>query len=611
MFLVQNLSKTYGSQILFENLSFSINPKDKIGLVGRNGYGKTTLFRIISGEEEANNGQINIQKDYKIGYLSQQLTFQHTTVLEEALCGLPKERIDEEWKVKKILSGLGFNEKNYNQKIAEFSGGYQMRINLAKVLASEPDLLLLDEPTNFLDIISIRWIEQFLNNWPNEFMVISHDRGFLDTICNSIMGISRKKVKKIEGNTQKYFDHIALEENNYEKIRLKTEKKRKQTETFISKFRAKARQANLAQSRIKALKKQGVFNKLEKITNLSFSFNAAPFKAKTVMDINNLNFSYNNEEPYLIENLNFTISAKDIICIIGKNGKGKTTLLKLLAEELPPTKGFIRKSPQIKTSYFEQTHTIDLNENASIEDEIMLSMENKDQKKSRDIAASMMFSGDNALKKIKILSGGEKCRVLLGKLIVKPANTLLLDEPTRHLDLESTEALVEAIKIFDGTTIIITHNESIIARLATKLIVFQKDNIFFFEGNYKELLDKYNLDQTDVDNDKIRKEQQKKESRKLTKKERAEFIRKRSLTLTPIKKEITIIETQIEELEDLLAENNKDMIKASINQNTEQIKELSIIIPKRKEKINQLYNELEKNTDKLEEAEKRFEEEKL
>lgn len=608
MILVQNLSKIYGTHTLFENLSFSLNQRERIGLIGRNGYGKTTLFRIISGEEESNNGQINFQKGYKIGYLSQQLDFQYTTVLEEAICGLPEERKDEEWKVKKILSGLGFNEEDYNKPITKYSGGYQMRINLAKVLASEPNLLLLDEPTNFLDIISIRWIEHFLNNWPNEFMVISHDRGFLDKICTSIMGITRKKVKKIEGNTQKYFDQITMEENNHEKMRLNSERKRKQTETFISKFRAKARQASLAQSRMKALKKQEVFNQLEKITNLDFSFNEASFKAKTVMDINNLKFSYSDKEPYLIENLNFTISASDTICIIGKNGKGKTTLLKLLAEELTPTEGFIRKSPQIKTAYFEQTHTADLNENSSIEDEIMLNMESNNNKKARDIAASMMFSGDNALKKIKILSGGEKCRVLLGKLIAKPANTLLLDEPTRHLDLESTEALVEAIKAFNGATILITHNESIIARLATKLIVFQKNKVFFFEGNYQELLDKYDLDETEINNDKAQKELQKKQIQKLSKKSRAEFIKNRSAALTPIKRQIKMIETQIEDLEELLAKENSNMIQASIDQNSGKIKELSIIIPKRKEDIDKLYNDLETYTDTLEEVKKEFKE---
>jgi len=254
---VEDLHKSFGSQILFEDAGFKLNSKERIGLVGLNGHGKTTLFRIIIREESQDTGTINIPKHYRIGYVRQHLNFTKDTVLKEGMTGLIAQERDHYWKVEKILTGLGFNKDDMQCHPSDFSGGFQVRLNLAKVLVSEPDLLLLDEPTNYLDITSIRWVERFLMTWPREMMLITHDRGLMDKLVTHTMGIYRKKLRKIVGNTEKFYTQIAQEEEVHEKTRVKDERRRREIEQFIVRFRAKARLANLVQSRIKTLAKTG------------------------------------------------------------------------------------------------------------------------------------------------------------------------------------------------------------------------------------------------------------------------------------------------------------------------------------------------------------------
>ncbi|MCJ7773087.1 MAG: ATP-binding cassette domain-containing protein, partial [Desulfobacterales bacterium] len=243
MIRADNLTKSYGDHILFDAANFSINKGERIGLVGRNGHGKTTLFRMIYGEENLDSGNITAPKNYRIGYVKQQLEFTKETVLEEGMTGLPATEKDHFWKVEKILAGLGFSDTDMGRHPEEFSGGYQVRLNLAKVLVAEPDLLLLDEPTNYLDITSMRWIEQFLQKWPHELMLITHDRSFMDKIVTHVLGIHRRKMRKIDGVTEKYYAQLAQDEEIYEKTRVNDEKRRKEIEQFITRFRAKARLA--------------------------------------------------------------------------------------------------------------------------------------------------------------------------------------------------------------------------------------------------------------------------------------------------------------------------------------------------------------------------------
>jgi ATP-binding cassette subfamily F protein 3 len=566
---------------------------------------------MLTGQEQCDEGIIAVPKNYRIGYLSQHINFTKPTVLEEGCCTLPKDQEGDDWRVKSVLSGLGFTEDDFDRDPSEFSGGYQIRLNLAKVLVSDPNLLLLDEPTNFLDIVSIRWLTGFLNNWKNEVVIISHDRGFTDSVATHTLGIHRHKIVKIKGTTQEYYDRILKSEEIHEKQRLNEDKKRKQAESFINSFRAKAGHASLVQSRVKSLEKQEVLKKLEKISTLSFSFNFAPFPAKSIMEAQDLTFSYNGNDSPLIDHLNFNIESNDKICIIGKNGKGKTTLLKLLAGILSPSEGKVRNHPQTKIGYYEQANTATLNDQLTVEEEIASTVSSIERGRVRSICGAMMFSGDSALKKIKVLSGGEKCRTLLGKLLVMPTNILLLDEPTHHLDMQSCEAMMDAIDNFSGAVLMVTHNEHILHRAANKLIVFHHDRIFFFHGTYSQFLEQIGWD--DQESVKPNKKSSKQEDTKgLNKKEkrkiRAEFNAKRSKVLAPFEKKIKNIEKEIEKAELQFHRDTETLIKASHAQDGVTISKLSTSIKQSQNHIDTLYEELENTNEEYELKKSQFEE---
>ena len=617
MLSVQNLNKQYANQVIFDDIGFRINAGERIGLVGRNGHGKTTLFNLITGREQYDSGTITIPKDYRIGYINQQLKFSKSNVLDECCCDVKIGGMElEEWKAKKVLSGLGFSDKDFTSDPLTLSGGYQIRLYLAKLLVSEPNLLLLDEPTNFLDIISIRWLTGFLVAWRGETMVISHDRGFIDNVSTHIVGVHRSKIRKIKGSTCNYYDQIAKEEEVYERGRLNDEKKRKQTELFITRFRAKARLANLVQSRVKTLEKQKKQSKLEDIKTLSFSFNAAPIRAKCVMDVRDLSFEYSHEHGELFSGLDFPVESNDRICIVGKNGKGKSTLLKLLAGKLEPLTGGVKWHPQAKVGYFEQGNTASLHDDNTIEDEIMYSEPDIERKAARDVCGKMMFSGDDALKKINVLSGGEKSRVLLGKLLLKQTNLLLLDEPTHHFDMESCESIIDAIEAFDGAAVIVSHDEFLLESIANKLIVFHDGKVFLFRGAYTQFLDEIGWgDEDSLLKSSVQKDDNKQlkgvsgTSKKETRKFRSEFFTKRSKVLDPYKKEIVRIEGDIDEMERKLDNETQLMIRASEEQNVENISRISKSMKELRSNIDTLYEELEVVSEKFDQEKLVFDKE--
>jgi len=604
MIRVENLTKSFGEQILFEGLGFSVNQKERVGLVGQNGHGKTTLFRLIAGEERPDSGSIIIPKNYRIVYVQQHLEFAADTALSEGMRALPESEKDHYWKVEKILAGLGFSRQDFERHPAEFSGGLQVRLNLVKALVAEPDLLLLDEPTNFLDITSIRWVEHFLSNWPHELMLITHDRTFMDKVVTHIMGIHRRNLRKISGNTDKYYDQIAQDEEVFEKTRINDERRRKEIQQFITRFRAKARLANLVQSRIKTLKKMEKKNKLEELKLLDFSFRSSPFPGKQILTCLELAFGYNEQNP-LIKNFNVGIGAGERVCVVGKNGKGKTTLLKLFAGKLSPQSGQIVYHPATVSGFFEQTNINSLVDSRTVEEEILYSHPDVDRQQARNICGAMMFSGDEALKKISVLSGGEKSRVMLGKLLATPVNLLLLDEPTNHLDMESCDALLAALDLFEGTVIMVTHNEMFLHALADKLIVFQNDEIDIFNGRYQEFLEKggwqdeklpASKNRTSAHPESANARQPKKEMRR----QRSEIINRRAKTLRPIEKHITRLENDIESREAELENLNQLMQQASQNQDGNKISELARSIHGCQSKIDKLFDELEKVTNEFE-----------
>jgi ATP-binding cassette, subfamily F, member 3 len=595
MISIDNLGKAYGKHILFEGASFKLNQKEKAGLVGRNGHGKTTLLRIITGEDTPDEGSVTIPRNYRIGYVKQQLNFTEDTVLKEGMKGLIESEKEDSWKVEKVLAGLGFQQSDMSRNPLEFSGGYQIRLNLAKVLVSEPDLLLLDEPTNYLDITSIRWIEKFLQSWSRELMLITHDRGFMDKVITHTIGIHRKKLRKIPGTTEKYYTQIAQDEEIYEKTRLNDERKRKEVELFITRFRAKARLAGLVQSRVKALEKQDKKTKLENLKTLEFSFREKEYNGKYVLSAKNISFGFNQTNP-LINGLDITIGAHDKICVVGQNGKGKTTLLRLIAGDLQQATGDFIWNKGVEWSFFEQTNIGTLADKRTIEEEIMASAPDIDRQTARNICAAMLFEGDDALKKIAVLSGGEKSRVMLGKILATPVNMLLLDEPTNHLDMESCDALLAAIDSFDGAVILVTHNEMFLHALAERLIVFQDGKSSVFEGSYQDFLDKggWGDEETPLKPDQPLNSTDTAFGRKELRKARSQIITERSKMLRPLEQKIENIENEIGALENESKILNESIDQATQGRDGKKIAELSVIFAKNETRINFLFDELDK-----------------
>lgn len=601
MINIEGLTKSYGGALLFDNVSLRVNPGERVGLVGRNGHGKTTLFRMILGEESPGSGTISCPKNYRIGHVSQAIEFSASTVIEEGMLWLPADSEGQHWQVEKILAGLGFSVSDMQRAPSEFSGGYQVRLNLARALVSRPDMLLLDEPTNYLDITSIRWIKRFLVNWPGELFVITHDRSFMDRVVTHIAGIHRKKLRKIEGNTEKYYSWIAQEEEVYEKTRQNDEKKRKDIEKFINRFRAKARLANLVQSRVKTLNKTARKQKLEKPKNLDFSFSGLPFTGKYMLSADNISFSYNSPRPdtdRLISDFSITVGQQERICIVGRNGAGKTTLLRLLAGDLEPESGRIENHPNSVRSMFEQTNIHTLSDELSIEEEVLAANPDMGRQAARSICGAMLFEGDDALKKIRVLSGGEKCRVMLGKLLARPANFLLLDEPTNHFDMESCDALLSAVDNFEGTVIMVTHNEMFLHALAQRLIVFQDGVIELFDGTYQRFLEKIGWREDDYAIRGRQAGEARFNSQEISRKEirrlRSEIISEKSRTLKPLEKKIQQTEDSIVRWEAELEELNVKMQAAAGSGSGEEIAELSRAMNKCREKIDTGFERLEK-----------------
>ncbi|HPI13525.1 MAG TPA: ABC-F family ATP-binding cassette domain-containing protein [Spirochaetota bacterium] len=609
MLRVENLSKSYGSVVLFDGVSFSINPRERVGLTGRNGHGKTTLFRLIIGEEHPDSGVIAVPKNYAVGHVSQHLAFSAASAVDEACQGLPEEERSDRWRAEKVLAGLGFGADEMLRPPSELSGGFQVRLNLARALLAAPDLLLLDEPTNYLDIASIRWLSRFLSDWKGELMLITHDRSFMDGVGTHTMGIHRKKIRKIKGDTGKLYEQIAKEEEIYEKTRLNDEKKRREMELFISRFRAKARLANMVQSRIKTLEKRERLDRLEKIRDLEFSFNLAPFTGRHLLSASGLAFSYSGGPPFLFEGLDIAIGKNDRVCVIGKNGRGKTTLLKVLAGELSPVRGEVSGQLHLKTGYYAQTNTTSLRPTFSVEEEIASGLASSDRQTARNICGSMLFEGDGALKPIRVLSGGEKARVLLGKTIATPANLLLLDEPTNHLDMGSCDALLEALDVFEGAIVMVTHNEMFLHALATRIVAFQGGRASVHEGSYRDFLDRVGWEDEDEAAPGRRTEgreegpvSNKKEFRRI----RTEIISRRAKALKPLEKRMAEMEKLIAEEESASAAEHEALVEASQAGDGGLIASLSKSAHDRAERIDALYEELDGFTRRYEDLSTQF-----
>ncbi len=432
----------------------------------------------------------------------------------------------------------------------------------------------------------------------------------MDSITTHTMIIHRLRLRKIEGPTHKLYEQIAVEEEVYEKTRINDEKKRREAEQFINRFRAQATKARAVQSRIKALQRHERLEKLTRQKTLDFSFNEAPFQAKQLLVAEDISFGFDRDR-LLIEGLNLLIGKNDRVAIVGKNGKGKTTLLNLLAAELKPSRGVITRHPAAKLAYFGQTNILRLNEKNTVEEEIMDVHPDHSRGAARGICGLMLFSGDDALKRISVLSGGEKSRVLLGKILVSPSNMLFLDEPTNHLDMESIASLIEAMEEFEGAIVIVTHNEMILHAIAERLVVFDDNKVTVFEGSYQDFLDRVGWkDESPIDS-VAGKPAEAREGlkRKDLRKARADVITRKSKALGPMQARMTELEQTIMKLEKKVEDDTKALQDATFHGRALDIQNLSKDINHAQKRIEPLFEELVSLTREFEKKSREFEEE--
>ncbi len=604
MIQLQNINKNFASQELFKNLNFKLNAGNRTGLVGRNGSGKSTLFKLILGEESADSGEVIIPKNYKIGTLKQHLTFSETTLREEAALALEEEMKYDVYRVEKILFGLGFSGEDLEKDPLSFSGGFQIRINLAKLLVTEPNLLLLDEPTNYLDIVSLRWLKNFLRAFDGEVILITHNRDFMDSVCTHTMGLVRKNIEMIAGNTHKFYEQLASNDELYAKQKIAQDKKVKELEEFIAKNKARASTAALAQSKVKQLEKMELLDDLAFDSSLAFDFNFKESPSKIMLEVDKLAFGY-TPENLLFKDISFSIKRGECIGIIGKNGKGKSTLLNTLAGELKQLSGEVNSHPSVEFAHFGQTNIARLHPNATVSDEIHSANTKLSTQIIRSIAGAMMFSGDSADKKVSLLSGGEKSRVMLGQILAREVNLLFLDEPTNHLDMESIEALTEAIQSFDGGVIIVTHSEEMLRRVCDRLIIFARDGAEYFDGGYDDFLSKIGWEEDEVEEKvKVAPKSTSKENKKL----KAELVRERNKLTSPLKKKVEKLENKIMEVEDSLSGHHEELIEASNTGDSASLMELSKTVSKEESEVEALFEELEVEQNKLDEIVFEYEE---
>ena len=589
MIQLVNISKSFANNELFSNLNFKLNAQNRVGLVGRNGSGKSTLFKIILGEEHYDSGEVVIPKGYKIGALRQHLEFSEDTIVKEVALSLSEEERYDIYKVEKILFGLGFTHQDLEKNPLSFSGGYQIRLNLAKLLIAKPNLLLLDEPTNYLDILSLRWLRAFLNSFDGEVIIITHDRDFMDSVTTHTMGIVRKNLSVIEGNSHKFYAQLRANDELYEKERLSQDRKRKELEEFIAKNKVRASTAALAQSKMKLLEKMQDMDELIFDPELKFNFNYKETPAKILLEVKDLSFGY-TEDKILFKNISFSLAKGEVLAIIGKNGKGKSTLLNTIAGELKPLSGEIKTHPATTSAHFGQTNINRLNMQNSIIDEIYAANPKLPYATVRSICGAMMFSAQNADKKVSLLSGGEKSRVMLGQILARDVNLLFLDEPTNHLDMESIESLIEALGKFEGSAIIVTHSEELLRRVANRLIVFAKETAELFDGTYDEFLEKIGWE----DEAELPKAKEvSKSSRVENKKARSALIQERSKLSAPLKKEIEKLEKEIMKLEESLATCNAELLEASNVNDSKTVMDLSKTAAKIHDDIESKFQRLE------------------
>ncbi len=551
MISINNLTFEIGSRALYDEANWHIKPGDKVGLIGANGTGKSTLLKLIVGEYSPTSGTISMAKDLKLGYLNQDLLSYHSeksilhvameaferqnqlhSEIETLLKKLETDYSDEilnklsdkqtefealdgysiEFRAHEILAGLGFSEEEQQRPLATFSGGWRMRVMLARILLQAPDILLLDEPTNHLDLPSIKWLETYLQSFEGAIVIVSHDRYFLDKIINKTVESRKGKLTLYAGNYTFYLEEKSLRgeiQNNQFKNQ---QAKIKQEERLIERFRSKASKAKMVQSRIKALDRMEKVDEVDDDNpEVNFSFKFSKPSGRHVVTMENISKSYPN--VHILEKTNGLIEKGDKIALIGANGKGKSTLLRIVADADKDFDGSSSKGHNVSQTFFAQHQLEALHLENSILQELVTFAPKHTETEIRSILGSFLFTGDDVFKKIKVLSGGEKSRVALAKALTADANFLVLDEPTNHLDMASVNILIQALQQYEGTFIVVSHDRYFLDNVANKIWFIENKEIKEYPGNYKEF-DEWNSKRVikpDVKEVKKVKEEPKKE----------------------------------------------------------------------------------------------------
>lgn len=637
---LENISLSLGDRHLLDNVSVLINPGERIGLVGPNGAGKSTLLKIIAGELEPNEGSVQLSKSSTVGYLPQdgvdpdpkltvmeevESAFERLLELEQEVqkaqeqlakqeagsqgyrsamkdYGRLQDQLEQSGAyslhadIEKILMGLGFSPEDFFRPTTEFSGGWLMRIALAKLLLQRPTYLLLDEPTNHLDIESLQWIENFLLDYEGTVIIVSHDKAFLDKITNRTLALERGDIEDYAGNFSYYQEKHEERMEHLQQAYKNQQKEIKQTQEFIDRFRYKASKAKQVQSRIKQLEKMEKIELDEHEEEISFRFPPPQRSGTVVMKLENLNKSYDDIQVF--DGLDYSIDRGDKIAIVGPNGAGKSTLVRILAGNEPFDSGTREPGYNVTTSYFaqHQADELDLKKNAL---GIMREAAPKESEtRLRTILGCFLFQGEEVFKKVSVLSGGEKSRLALARMLLSPANFLIFDEPTNHLDMQSKNILQQALDQYEGTFMIVSHDRDFLDPIVNKVLEVQPEYIKTYLGNVSYYLSKkreeneanFNNQQSpqiasNKDTADPKPELSRKEERRIEAQKRQAKYQK----LKPLKKKIGKLESQIEKLEKRKREIEEAMAEPGFYDDGEQVKKTTMEYDKLKAELVEVY----------------------
>ena len=598
---VQELTLAFGEREILKDISFTMNGNTRAALSGANGSGKSTMLKALTGIIPSDSRKLSVTKDSRISYLPQsdivlpeksiyetaeegydrfqsildEITFYEDKTQQggdqaisaaEKLSELHETLLDSGYwdrraRIETILLGLGFSQKDFKRQCREFSGGYQMRVALARVLVENPDFLLLDEPTNYLDIEAMTWLEDYLKAFNGGLMVVSHDQEFLDTLVTEVYELFNGRLTRYVGNYTKYTETREKEIEALEKAAKRQQEEMEKTEEFIERFRYKATKAKQVQSRIKMMEKTEIIEIPGHLKKLHFSFPPCPHSGNDVMVVENLSKSYGDTSIY--SNFSFLVEKGERLAITGRNGAGKSTLLRILAGVDTEFSGTVKDGAGVKKGYFAQDTENTLNPDNDLVEELETVAVTKDQPRLRSMLGSFLFSDDEVFKKVKVLSGGEKSRLALLKILLHPSNLLLLDEPTNHLDNNAKEMLLKAIKEYEGTVIFVSHDKHFIKNLATKILYISEDGPEFFSGGYEYF--EYKLEE---------KEARWKIERKARSAPPIQEKKARRNKAKSLEKEMDKISKEMEELEMKIKEMEEESLKVEVYSVSARIKEV-------------------------------------